>query len=45
MVMRIRSRWNNKRQMLNKEFKLFAERVAEAALTSVRWNDLLLMGP
>ena len=34
-----------RRQMLNKEFKLFAERVAEAASTSVRWNDLLLMGP
>ena len=33
-----------KRQMLNKEFKLFAEQVAEAASTSVRWSDLLLTG-
>ena len=32
------------RQMLNKEFKLFAERVAQATSTSVRWSDLLLTG-
>ena len=34
-----------RRQMFNKEFKLFAERVAEVASTSVRWSDLLLTGP
>ena len=32
-----------RRQMLNEEFKLFAERVAQA--TSVRWDDFLLTGP
>ena len=34
-------RERKRRQMLNKEFKLLAERVAEVASTSVRWTDLL----
>lgn len=34
-----------RRLMLNKEFKLFAERIAEAASTSVRWTDLFSNGP
>ena len=41
----MRQQERKRRQMLNKEFKLFAERVAEAASTSVRWSALLLTGP
>ena len=36
---------NGRRQMLNKLFGLFVERLAEAVSTSVRWSDLLLTGP